>query len=207
MNATDFGAHIKRLSPEAYLLFCTTDRPDFERAAEALIDAKVATMQAGRAQYRQLDERGLCLVLKDLLGVLVPCEAEPHSNGHVDLRLKHPDQPAWAYLVEAKIWRGAGWHRSGLDQLLGYATGRAGRAMVLAFFRDHKRMLFLLKRLREELREPNTHPRALEECAESPLGAHAFTSLHEHQTGAQLMVTHLGCDLWDAGEEDDGVAP
>ncbi len=65
----------------------------------------------------------------------------------------------------------------------------------------------MLKRLRDELREPNAHPRAPDECADSPLAGHAFTSLHEHQTGARLMVTLLGCDLWDAGEDEEGVAP
>ncbi len=194
MNIADFGDAIRRLNPDAYALYRATTRDELEQAAEALIDRGVARMEAARAECGALTERGLSTALKDQLGVLVPAEAEAHSNGHVDLKLHHPEQPAWTYLVECKIWDGGAWHKKGMVQLLGSATGREGRAMVLAFFKKELRMHHLLRRLRAEL-DAGEGPPVTAACSDHRLGPRAFESHHTHDSGGAVVLTHLGCDL------------
>ncbi|MCA9544811.1 MAG: hypothetical protein KC613_10490 [Myxococcales bacterium] len=188
--------HVQLLNPHARGLFVSGDRAAFLDAAERLIADVVLRMEESRATYRQLGERDLSKLMKELLGPLVPSDAEAHTNGHVDLTIRHPRGLGYKYLVECKIWNGNALHRDAMVQLLGYLTGQEGRAMCLAFFIDRQRMMRLLERLRGELATTNEPP-AIGDPVDHPTIAGTFMTRHEHpSSGREIDIVHMGCDLW-----------
>lgn len=80
-------------------------------------------------------------------------------------------------------------------QLLTYATGREGRTLCLAFFIHHKGMVDVLKKLRVGL-DQDGDPPPLRPSEDHPHLAGAFVSWHEHPSGAEIGIVHLGCHLW-----------
>jgi len=90
-----------------------------------------------------------------------------------------------------------------MRQLLRYATGREGRTLCLAFFIRHKRMVYLLDRLRAQL-GPAADPPALGLAVDHRILPGAFLTLHEHASGSRLGIVHAGCYLWEEGIEDLG---
>ncbi|MBK6580169.1 MAG: hypothetical protein IPG17_29175 [Sandaracinaceae bacterium] len=69
---------------------------------------------------------------------------------------------------------------------------------MLSFFMKEKRMVFLLERLSRDLDAPGGVPPVTQPCAPHPtLQNGAFVSYHEHPSGAALLITHMGCYLFD----------
>jgi hypothetical protein len=157
-------------------------------------------MEANRATCRKLDEPDLSHLLKELLGELVPAEAEAHQNGHVDVTISHPRGLGFKHITECKIWRGAAWHRQGMTQVLGYATGREERVMVLAFFIHHRGMVKLLAKLREQI-EQGGEPGCVRPGQDHPQISGAYLTWHAHPSGSEMGIVHFGCHLWQ--EESD----
>lgn len=203
MSATDWFNHVQAINPLAKDLYASNTREEFLDAAERLLERVVGQMEADRATFRQLDEPGLTHLMPRLLGDLVPSKPETHTNGHVDVTIWHPRNLGFHYLVEGKIWRGGRWHRDGMRQVLGYATGREGRVMCLAFFIRHKRMNFLLTRLRAQLATA-TDPASTGPSEDHPFLLAAFMTPHLHSSELPLKLVHYGCYLWEEGVEDLG---
>jgi hypothetical protein len=203
MSATDWLLHVRSVNPLAEQLYVSDSREAFLDACESLIERVVHRMEASRATYRKLGEVDLSKLIVELLGELVLSESEAHQNGHVDITIRHPRGKGYRHITECKIWDGGGWHRAGMLQLLGYATGREGRAMSLAFFIRHKRMVFLMERLRKQL-EASNDPPLVGATEQHVLLEGAFVTRHTHASGAPLGIVHLGCHLWEEGEEDQG---
>lgn len=203
MSAKNWLLHVRSINPLAERLFNSTSREAFLDAAEQLMERVVQRMEGSRSTYRKLDEPDLSKIIVELLGELVPCASEAHQNGHVDVTIRHPRGKGYTHITECKIWNGGRWHRGGMQQLLGYATGREGRAMSLAFFVRHKRMVFLLERLRKQLGSASDPP-LLGPPEDHPYIAGAFVTRHEHTSGHSLGIVHLGCSLWEDGAEDLG---
>lgn len=203
MSAADWLAHIHSINPHAHALYVSASRGEFLDAAERLIQRVVERMEGSRATYRKLDERDLSKLVAELLGELVPSEAESHSNGHVDVTIRHPRGLGFSHITECKIWNGASWHREGMKQVLHYVTGHEVRALCLVFFIRHKRMKFLLERLRHELLPPS-EPLVAGEITDHHFLPWGFVTPHEHSSGSELSLVHYGCYLWEEGEEDLG---
>lgn len=203
MSATAWFHHVQSVNPYAKELYLSNNREDFLDAAERLMQRVVERMEANRSTYRRLDEPALSHLITDLLGELVPSRPEARTNGHVDVTIWHPRNLGYHHLTECKIWNGATWHREGMNQVLGYATGREGRVMCLAFFVRHKRMEFLLRRLRTQL-DSATDPAPIGPSEAHPFLNGAFVTLHAHASGTPLKLVHLGCYLWEEGAENLG---
>lgn len=203
MSAIGWFFHVQTVSPFAKALYVSGTREAFLDAAECLIERVVHRMESSRATYRKLDEPDLSKLVVELLGELVPSESEAHQNGHVDVTIRHPRNLGFRHITECKIWNGGKRHRDGMRQLLGYTTGRELRAMCLTFFIRHKRMAFLLQRLRGEL-ELAPDPPSKGPSEDHPFLKGAFVTRHEHSSGSELGIVHVGCHLWEEGTEDLG---
>lgn len=197
MSASGWADHVRRLAPYAFELFRSSSRDAFLDAAEAALASVVERMERSRRTYRQLDERGLSTLIVEMLMPFIPSSAETHSNGHVDVTIRHPLGLSFIHLTECKIWDGPDWHRHGMLQLLRYAGGREDRAMCLEFFVKHQRMVFLLGRLRKQL-EDGGEPATIGRCEDHATISGAFLSCHEHESGSRLTIVHLGCHLYEA---------
>lgn len=196
MSAKEWAAAVERAVPHFKRLFFSQSRDQFILACEHMIGDLVRRMEGRRSTYRQLGEADLSKMMVELLGEAVAA-AERDQNGHVDITIHHPRGLGFVYLTECKIWNGAKVHRDGMAQVMGYATGREGRVMVLAFFVTHKRMVYLLERLRDEL-DAGGLPTSIRASEVHPFLLNgAFVSHHEHGSGAALSITHLGCFLAD----------
>ena len=195
MSAEAWLQHVRSVNPFAEQLFSSGNRDGFLEAAERLVHRVVQRMESSRATFAGLSEPQLSNLMKELLGELVPAEAESHQNGHVDLIIRHPLGLGFNHITECKIWDGEAWHREGMLQLLNYATGREGRALCLAFFIKHKKMVALLAKLRVAL-DAGGEPPPIRPSEDHLVLAGAFVSWHEHPSGAELGVVHLGCHLW-----------
>jgi hypothetical protein len=197
MSAERWLYEVERLLPRYKRLFLSQSQDEFHDACEALIQDVVRRMEGRRSTYRKLDERDLSKLLAELLGEPVAA-AERDQNGHVDVLIQHPAGLGFNHITECKIWDGEKTHRGGMAQLLRYTTGREGRALMLSFFMKEKRMVFLLERLSRDLDAPGGVPPVTQPCAPHPtLQNGAFVSYHEHPSGAALLITHMGCYLFD----------
>lgn len=203
MSASGWFHHVQQVAPHAKELYVSSTREAFLDAAERLLERVVGRMEANRATYRSLDEQALSHLITDLLGDLVPSKPEARTNGHVDVTIWHPRNLGFQHLTECKIWNGGNWHREGMRQVMGYSTGQEGRAMCLAFFVRHKRMTFLLGRLRTQLATA-VDPASTGASEDHPFLQDAFVTPHSHASGRPLKLVHYGCYLWEEGVEDLG---
>jgi hypothetical protein len=206
VSAESWLHHVEAVNPAARALYLSTTRAQFLDAAEAMIGNVVDVMETSRSTYRKLAEPDLSRLAKDLLGKLIPCDAESDNNGHVDLLIRHPFEPSFRHITEFKIWGGGSIHRGAMRQVLGYATGQEERLMCLSFFIHHKRMVFLLDRLRKELAAA-ADPAALWPDGSHPFLKLAFVTRHAHASGQPIEIVHLGCYLWEEGSQDLSDAP
>ena len=194
----------KRKAPEYYDLITATTDPEFEKAFDAFLDRAVSHLESNKKDFQSLDENGLSAVLT--MGLLVTglsVTRETNSNGHVDITVVDDHcVPIRKKLGEAKIYDGPEYHIKGLQQLLGrYTTGKEGRGMLIVYFRK-KNIAGLVKKLREKM---DTDLPLLQQ---GPTSDHlikwSFLSQHAHSSGENLVVGHIGCNLYiepNAGEE------
>lgn len=198
-GADVWSAHVARVAPEYQQVWASQTEAGFHEAVERAIECVLRTIEEARAEYGGLGETGLSKLTAHLRRPLVPAAAEKNRNGHVDFVVEHPrPTKRWVYPVECKIWRGHERHRGSMGQLLGYATSFDKRGMCLEFFTDHKRMVFLLERERQDVDSDVLIP------VISPSGLHtflraAFVSPHEHSSGGRFEIVHFGCDLYSGG--------
>ena len=74
--------------------------------------------------------------LGELRAASIPATAEEHTNGHVDLTVRHPNGRPLRYLGECKIWDGVRYPEKGMGQLLeDYSTGRDRRGCCMEFMK------------------------------------------------------------------------
>jgi hypothetical protein len=203
MSADAWYHHVLSINPMPRALFESETVDEFLDAAEHLLGLVVGKMESSRATYRKLAEPDLSNLVVQLLGDLVPASAEAHTNGHVDVTIRHPRNLGYKHITECKIWNGERWHREGMHQLVHYATGTERRTMCLAFFVRHKRMAFLLARLRTGM-GASSDPPVTGPVEDHPFLSAAFVSVHEHGSGRPLRIVHYGCHLWDDTVEDAG---
>lgn len=145
---------------------------------------------------------GLSAVLAGSLSIPgLSVTQESHSNGHVDISVDaYFCSPARTKLGEAKVYDGPKRHVEGLDQLLGrYTTGREGRGLLIEYFKKRN-----IKGLVEKLREAMDTDLPLKQkgaCQDHKL-KWSFITTHGHDSGEDLHVGHIGCNL-HIGESAD----
>lgn len=182
-------------NPELAALLGARNQEDFVAAAEQGLARAIITIQSGATQYRDLDERGLSLLLADLLNHSgFSATAERRNNGHCDVVVEYLLPGRWRYLGECKLHRGPQYHIDGCEQLLGYCGGHEIRTFCLDFFKV-KEMYNKLASLREHCdSQLPLSQRAVSK--EDPSTKGAFVTQHPHSSGTSIEILHVGCNVF-----------
>ena len=189
--------HLKAVSPPSLRLWIAEDEVAFIAAAEdALLDA-IVKMEKGARLYAQDDERKLSFTLVQLMSsASVPAVAEGYHNGHVDVAITHPAERPFIMLGECKRFDGFQYHCDGCSQLLvRYSSGRASRTFCLEFFQV-RGMYAKLEGLQRDFNR--NHPHKQKGAATAHRIKGAFLTTHGHDSGSDVEVLHLGCNLYHA---------
>lgn len=185
-----------RLSKYTKDLLTAENDEEFDCAFDNWLNYGLSQMEANSNGYKDLDEDTLSSILAGTLttGELIVTR-ETHSKGHVDLTVKLVNSTAnRVKLGEAKIWRGATYHTSGLGQLLNrYTTGRECRGFVISYVKT-KDIKGLFEKLREHINSEK--PYDLDGICKDHNIRWAFLSTHKHSSGELVEVCHVGCNLF-----------
>lgn len=187
---------IQRKAPEYFNLLTAATEEEFENAFTALLQEAVAHLERNKANFNGLKEVALTAVVVAFLNIPgLKVTQEEHSNGHVDITIEAEHcVPARRKLGEAKIYAGPSYHEKGLEQLIGrYSTGREIRGVLLNYVRKAD-IAELIKHLRQSL------DKSLPQKQKGPTQDHklkwSFSSVHDHSSGEDLAVDHIGCNLY-----------
>jgi hypothetical protein len=188
--------HLKRKAPEYLDLISAKTDDEFEAAFDALLEKAISHVEANSKNFRQLDEEGLSAALA--LGLSMPgltVTQETNSNGHVDLTIEADHcSPQRKKLGEAKIYNGPAYHVSGLKQLLRrYVTGRESHGLLIAYVRKSnikKIFVDLRAQLDADLPEHQTG------MAKDHSHKWSFVTQHQHHSGEDVPIVHVGCNLF-----------
>lgn len=200
MNSLDNSAaslveRIKRKAPEYLDLLTAQTEEDFEKAFDTVLEKAVASLEANKKNFKELDEVALSGALAMALSIPgLTVSQEAHSNGHVDLTIVADHcMPARKKLGEAKIYDGPEYHLQGLSQLLDrYTTGRESRGLLIVYFRK-KNILNLVKKIRERM--DSDHPCKQQGKTIDHAIKWSFFSTHRLTSGDDHEVGHIGCNL------------
>ncbi|MBP6738547.1 MAG: hypothetical protein KA146_01080 [Leptospiraceae bacterium] len=203
MNESNVFELVKKLQKSApkYLdLLSAETEDDFNIAFDSFLEDGIIYLEENKKNHKNLDEEGLSAALAgkvSLPGLTVT--QERNSNGHVDITFSLDYVfPARKKLAEAKIWRGAEYHIQGLEQLLKrYTTGRESRGIVISYVQQRK-----IKDLFEKLKNRMNEEKPCEqitECQQHTM-KWSFISKHNHSSGENIEVCHIGCNLFVESE-------
>lgn len=182
-------------NPELVALLSARSQEDFVAAVEQGLARAIITIQSGSTQYRDLDERGLSLLLADLLNHSgFSATAERRNNGHCDVVVEHLLPGRWRYLGECKLHRGPQYHIDGCEQVLGYCGGHEIRTFCLDFF-TVKEMYGKLASLRAHF-DSQLPLSQIGASKEYPPTRGAFVTEHPLTSGASIEILHVGCNVF-----------
>ncbi len=194
---TEFRDFLRVTGAPGLRVFSSGDERDFTDAVEDALNYFVDRLESGRAQYSKLDEIGLSQTICELLNAAsIPAAAEEHSNGHVDITVRHPRGLVFKYLGECKIWQSVPYHLKGMSQLLNdYSSGRHQRGCCLEFVHIAD-CAGKLQMIRDHLDAEK--PLDQDDSTEDhPVIKGGFVSRHTHASGWTVEVLHLACNLHD----------
>jgi hypothetical protein len=181
-------------NPELLTLLTAENEADFLSAVEQSLCRAVNTIQSGAKQYGDMEERGLSLLLADLMNHSgLSATAERYNNGHVDIVVEHLLRGRWKYLGECKIHRGYQYHVEGCKQVLGYCGGDESRVFCLDFFRVAE-IYESLKQLREQFDE-QLPLKQTKLSADHATTHGSFLTAHAHVPGKEIEILHVGCNI------------
>lgn len=192
----DFLELMKKASPDFVKLATASTPAEFENAFLPYLEQAIIDLETNKKLFDSLLEDGLSSIICIALNKTgLHCTREQNSNGHVDLTItsKH-STPEFKKLGEAKIYRGPEYHIDGVGQLLQrYTTGRETCGVVLSYVKKEN-----VKQLVEKLRQVMDKKLPYKQtgpCTDSPL-KWSFLSNHEHSSGENLDLRHVGCNLF-----------
>lgn len=195
-NLLEYFKLLESKLPEATDLIASDSAKEIDVIIDSYLIRGIHHLEKNKKNFKELKEEGLSAVLAaymTLPGVTVT--QETNSNGHVDITISIEFLPElYVRLAEAKIWRGAEYHIQGLEQLIHrYTTGREGKGIMISFVKTEK-----IKKLFEKLKEAMNQNKPcdqIEDCKDSEINW-AFQSKHEHNSGEEIEVFHVGCNLY-----------
>lgn len=192
---SDYLALLRSASPPALKVWGASAEPEFFAAVESTLDDVLRRMEAGSKQHRALQERGLSRLLVQLLsGASIPASIEVDRNGHLDVIVQHPAEPAYAMLGACSVYDGNQGHRAECQRLLERCA--AGRGSARAFCLD----FFLVPGMEEKLSSLRAELAADRPFDQLDLPVDreikgAFLTAHRLPSGAVVELLHLGCNL------------
>lgn len=190
-----FGRFVQQNNPYSLRVFCSETEDEFVAAVEGALNCAVDRLESGRKEYAGLAEVGLSKKISDWLDAAsIPATAEEHTNGHVDITVKHPRKLVFKYLGECKIWRSVPYHVKGMKQLLDdYSSGRHRRGCCLEFVVTAD-CAGKLRVIREHL-DAQCPLDQVGTTVDHPEIKGGFVTLHRHSSGWDVEVLHFGCNL------------
>ena len=186
---------IQKKAPEYLDLLTAKTDAQFETAFDAVLEMALTHLEKNKKHFEKLDEEGLSAVLAGSMSIPgLTVSQEKHSGGHVDLTFEADHcMPARTKLGEAKIYNGYKYHEGGLFQLLGrYTTGRECRGLLIVYVRK-KDIKGLVDKLKSEM--DKHQPLGQTGKAADHTLKWSFISMHNHSSGEELYVCHVGCNL------------
>ncbi len=195
----DLTEHLRQCSPEHLDLFASLSDDDFQVAFDSLLNKALAGIEENKKGFQTLAEPALSAVL--MLAMLVPglsVTLEQQSNGHADLTFEsYRFGIARRILGEAKIYDGPKYHIDGIDQLLGYMTGREIRGLMVIYMRKPSGSV-LMKKIRGIMDKDK--PINQQGLTTKNLLKWAFDSNHLHSCGENIRISHVVCNLHVEGD-------
>ncbi len=190
----DLMHRLEQQEPEYLTLATASTDDEFDAALIPLLARAIDHLESNSKNYLSLGETGLTAALAgSLSGFGLRVTQETNSNGHVDVTITgYLCRPAQKRLGEAKLYDGYHYHVGGLEQLLGYMTGRSS-GYLLNYVRK-KDVAGLIKKLRAQL-DKNQPLAQTGSCASHEL-KWSFSSLHNHTSGEQVKVSHIGFNMF-----------
>ena len=193
----DFTNRLSAINPAYLDLFTADSEAEFESAFNRILEKAIENLETNKKNYESLDEEGLTGVLAAALtipGVVV--SQEKNSNGHVDITIEFSlCVPEKKKIGEAKIYKGKKYHFEGIDQLLGYMTGRECRGLMLIYVRKNN-IATLITRLRDDM--DKDRPAAQQGNTQCDDLTWSFLSVHKHGSGEDIEVSHVGVNLYNS---------
>lgn len=200
-NLAELTAWMEKYEPDYLNLITATTEDEFDAALIPLLARAIDHLESNSKNFLNLGETGLTAAFVGCLngfGLLVT--QETNSNGHVDLIITgYLCSPEQKRLGEAKLYDGYAYHVGGLKQLLGYMTGRA-RGYLLNYVRK-KNIADHVKTLRAEM-DLKLPCHQSGSCTDHKL-MWSFCSLHNHSSGEQVKVSHIGFNLFAEASAKD----
>lgn len=187
LEATDPG-YISLLSPKSPEEFIDAF---YSHLGNALND-----LEKNSKHYAVLSEDGLSAAVAGSMskpGIRVLRES--YSGGHVDLTFEIGlAGNLKTILGEAKIYAGPEYHKKGLGQLMKrYLTGRELQGTVIEYVKKPN-IKALMQKIRDDF--DSTLPEKQLGSTEDHLLQWAFISKHQHDSGEEVVISHLGCNLY-----------
>lgn len=193
-NTDAMSTWLDRYPELARLFDPNATEEEFNEAIESRIEAAVRWLEENAKRLSDAKEEGLSTTLAgriEMPGIEV--SVEENSNGHVDITIKVSFSLAVRKrLGEAKIYNGYAYHVKGLEQLLGYCTGREHTGYVFVYFQvpasDTKF---------EQIKTSMNHHLPCQQTRESTShkAYRTFCTEHKHSCDALIRVVHFGINL------------
>lgn len=194
-RADAYFAVVVATRPATFRMWVAASESEFYSAAEDLLHEAISKMEAGARHYHGQSERLLSFTLAQIMSSQwVNVTPEAFHNGHADIVINHPCNPAMVMLGECKIYRGYEYHCDGCDQLLNrYSSGRSARGFCLDFFQTRD-MYGKMTELRADFDLNRPFRQVGESSGHRIVGA--FVTAHVHFTSATVEVLHVGCNTY-----------
>jgi hypothetical protein len=180
--------------PEAVRWLSAQTPAGFTQTTARLIANAVSHLEENGNNLRASQENTItCAAIGFLNRYGIQATSQTNSRGHVDIFMKHSWQATLVTCGEAKIWRGCAHHTDGLNQLLGYTTGRHPFCFLLAYVKTGQ-IKNHIETLQQHLDSnlPNCQQGS---CSISDDMKWALLSDHEHTSGELVRVLHAGVNL------------
>jgi hypothetical protein len=192
-NLSNVTAWLQQHEPDYLDLVTASTEDEFDAALIPLLAKTVDHLESNSKNFSSLGETGLTAAFVGRLsGFGLRVTQETNSNGHVDVTITgHLCSPEQKRLGEAKLYKGYAYHIGGLEQLLGYMTGRAS-GYLLNYVRKQN-IATLIEQLREKMNERLPHGQT-GSCTDHKL-KWSFSSLHDHSSGEPVRVSHIGFNI------------
>ena len=196
-NLAELTAWMEKHEPDYLNLVTAATEDEFDGALIPLVAQAVEYLEANSKNFQTLGETGLTAAFVGRLsGFGLRVTQETNANGHVDMTIAgYLCSPEQKRLGEAKLYRGYAYHVKGLGQLLGYMSGRAS-GYLLNYVRK-RNIGNLVKMLREKMDGKLPFDQA-GNCTDHTL-KWSFCSVHDHSSGEQVKVLHVGVNLFPSG--------
>ena len=126
-NLSEVTAWLEKHEPDYLDLVTAATEDEFDAALIPLLAKTVDHLESNSKNFSSLGETGLTAAfVGSLSGFGLRVTQETNANGHVDVTITgYLCSPEQKRLGEAKLYQGYAYHIGGLEQLLGYMSGRA----------------------------------------------------------------------------------